>query len=1032
MTGKYITALCVAFCHVFFIIAGAQGMPHFIEKLTTENGLSSNNINDLVQDNDGFLWIATPEGLNRFDGTEVVSYYHRNDINSLPHNYVYCLKKLPGNYLAIGTQGGLCFYNSNTGVFHNFYYKQNNALDEYNNIITELETDAYGNLWAASKNCIFIFDTGRKLKKIISSPFTEADGFKQRLKFAEKILPLSNGEVLLYLYDGWHVYPGNPGTSGALTNPSLPGRLLFLNTISPPYINKYFTGSHVFPVFEKYFICVPPVADSLFLFDEEGRKWSSCFFPYNKFPYILWSQKIVMIDSTKLLFLFHNNGLAVIPVKWLNNKPVLLDPSSSLFNEHGYNNFLPDHQGNWWLATVKDGLQKISPSKQYFSSGTLMDKISKQQVKYETVSCSRYNNVLWVATYGAGFFEIDLSTGKQQQHLFYNTGNDIWSNYIWNVRQVTPDTLWVGTQNGMFWYGVSSKKYGRIPSWPGKPEVLDSVPITTQYTDSHGLVWMGLGKGNGVCYFNNKTKRFTYFSCKVPRGYPLRYPTNIAEDKKDNLWFASDGSTSLVYWNRNTDNFQTIPLPAARQKQAGNLYGIWIEGDTVLWLGSITCGLIKFCVSTNSITVYSHEKGLNNSHISSIYEDKKKRLWLITEGGLSCFNQQTETFINYTPKDGLPVKYPTDFFYYDTLDKHLFAGGEGAFFYFCPDSVTFNQSPQKILITAMQVNGKPYMLTKGKPVNFSAQENDITIHYAAIDLTNGPEIRYAYKLIGEDTGWIMAGNQRQINFSHLAPASYTFIVGAANNNSVWDAQAARINFEIHPPFTQTAWFYALILLATGVVFYAMYRFRLRQMMRTEQIRSEISKNLHDEVGANLTNISLSSLLAQKQLQNENAVSRLLERIYQDSQTVSEAMREIVWSINPGIDTLGEALPRMLHYAAELLEAKNIELQAEIAPDVEKIKLSMKERRDMYLIFKEGVNNMAKHSKAAHAIINFHLMNKTLIMIIDDDGTGFSTAAPLINNGLKNMQERARRNQWQLQIKSTTGGGTSITLNAGIA
>lgn len=331
----------------------------------------------------------------------------------------------------------------------------------------------------------------------------------------------------------------------------------------------------------------------------------------------------------------------------------------------------------------------------------------------------------------------------------------------------------------------------------------------------------------------------------------------------------------------------------------------------------------------------------------------------------------------------------------------------------------------------MQVNGNPYMFT-GNSARFSSTQNDVTIHYTAIDLTNGPGTKYAYKLIGEDTGWIMAGNQRQINFSHLAPGNYTFMVRAANSNGIWSTQTSSLRFYIRPPFTQTAWFYALIILAMAGIFYVLYRFRLGQLMRTEQMRSEISKNLHDEVGSALTNISLGSLLAQKQLHNEGSVSRILERIYQDSQNVSESMREIVWSINPKIDTLGEALPRMLHYASELLEAKGIELQAEIAPAIENLKLTMQRRRDLYLIFKETVNNLAKHSQATQVIINFHLLDNTLIMIVSDNGKGFDMTVPLINNGLKNMQERANTHQWQLNINSKPGAGATITLKARIA
>src|SRR5207253_1093058 len=138
----------------------------------------------------------------------------------------------------------------------------------------------------------------------------------------------------------------------------------------------------------------------------------------------------------------------------------------------------------------------------------------------------------------------------------------------------------------------------------------------------------------------------------------------------------------------------------------------------------------------------------------------------------------------------------------------------------------------------------------------------------------------------------------------------TFLVHASTNEGVWSDQNASFTFFIKTAFTKTVWFYGLLVLASGCIFYFMYRFRLGQLKRTEYIRREISRNLHDEVGSTLTNISLGSLLAQKQLKNEGDVNHILERIYQDSQNVSQSMREIVWSINPNINTLGDAFPRM--------------------------------------------------------------------------------------------------------------------------
>ncbi|MFI5131099.1 MAG: triple tyrosine motif-containing protein, partial [Chitinophagales bacterium] len=365
-------------------------------------------------------------------------------------------------------------------------------------------------------------------------------------------------------------------------------------------------------------------------------------------------------------------------------------------------------------------------------------------------------------------------------------------------------------------------------------------------------------------------------------------------------------------------------------------------------------------------------------------------------------------------------------------NKVLYTAGKSALFYFDPDEMDPDQPPQKTIITAMHINGVLHMPGPDKIESFRSWQNDITIQYAAIDLTNGPGTQYEYKLLGEDTGWIKAGNQRQINFGRLQAGSYTFMVRATNNSGVRSMEPASVRFYIRPPFIKTIWFYALVALFTAGLFYVLYRFRLKQLMKTEHIRSEISRNLHDEVGSTLTNISLGSLLAQKQLHDQTALQRILKKIYEDSQHVSESMREIVWSINPQIDTLGDALPRMLHYASELLEAEDIVLQAEIAPEIEHIKLTMQQRRDLYMIFKETVNNLAKHSKATQVNISFHFNEKILFMTVSDNGVGFDTSAPLINNGLKNMQERAERHQWKLQVRSTFGAGTSINLKAQIA
>ncbi len=1034
--NKYITALFVCSCSFFLNNAAAQDIPHFMEKLTREDGLSSNKISDIVQDDNGFLWIATTDGLNRFDGTEVLQYFHKDNSNSISHNYIYCLAKLADNYIAIGTQAGLDFYNSNTGVFTNFYYKQNRPVDEFSNIIPRMAIDAKGNLWAASSSCIYVFDSQRRLKNVIPSGFSETDITRRRLKFIDKMLPLSNGDMLFYLSSGIKIYSSQEKKLVDLENSPWLHQLKFLYDLSKvrsfQKSDEYTPYANVFKIFDRYFLCLKPGIDSLFVFDEQGRSISNCYFAYNKYPYILWSQQISMIDSGRLLFLYHNYGLASIKITWQNNNPIIHSLSPLLFENYEYDAALSDRQGNWWLATTEHGLQKISPGKQYFTSDTLIDNLTGKPIGYEINFISKYDNTLWVSTYGNGFFEVDLRSGSYKQHVITIKPENRWTNFVWNVRQVTTDTLWVGTQAGMFWYCLSNQKSGRIPDYPGKPFGLDTFAITTQFPDSRGRVWIGLGRGNGVCCFDTKTRHFSNYPGNSPDGYPFRYPTIITEDTKGNLWFVNDASGSLAFLGRDDEHFRVVKLQTDSHKRVSNLSALFCKNDTTLWLGTITDGLVKYNVPSGSVTMYGHEKGLSNSHIGSIYEDNDKRVWLATEGDLSSFDERSETFINYSEKDGLPASYPTSSFYYDEKTKRLYTGGGAVLFYFDPGKMNAEQQPGETMITAMYVNADLLMPDPDKMERFGYWQNNITIQYSAIDLSNGPGTKYAYKLLGEDTGWVMAGHQRQINFSRLAPGHYTFIVRASNNNGRWSTRTASVRFYIKPPFTKTIWFYALILVGIAVLFYAMYRFRLRQLTNTEQVRSEISRNLHDEVGSTLTNISLGSLLAQKQMNDLKGLNKILKRIYEDSQHVSESMREIVWSINPKIDTLGESLPRMLHYASELLEAEDIELHAEIAPEIEKVKLSMQKRRDMYMIFKEAVNNLAKHSKAKRVNIQFSLTGKIFAMKVADDGIGFDTNTTHVNNGLKNMQERAQRHHWKIFIRSEKGKGTSIMLHAQIA
>jgi len=239
-------------------------------------------------------------------------------------------------------------------------------------------------------------------------------------------------------------------------------------------------------------------------------------------------------------------------------------------------------------------------------------------------------------------------------------------------------------------------------------------------------------------------------------------------------------------------------------------------------------------------------------------------------------------------------------------------------------------------------------------------------------------------------------------------------------------------FHIKVPFTQTIWFYFSILALTFLIFYAIYKYRINQIKKLEKVRSTISRDLHDEIGANLTNISYQSLVGKMNAGNKEKVEESFLHIYQDSHKVSEAMREIIWNINPANDLLENALPRMLQYATELLEARQIKVEAALPPQAQKLELPMEQRRDLYLIFKEAINNIAKHANATRVKIIFSVKQRELTLQILDDGIGYNPNTTFAGNGIRNMKNRAAKHRWELGLNEQIVNGSSFYLRAHLA
>lgn len=999
------------FVVLLFFTSQLYGQPafHYLEKLTIEDGLSSNSVTDVVQDGDGYLWIGTSYGLNRYDGTEVVKFFAENNGHSLPNNKINDLELLDSFHIAIATNYGLSIFDTRNETFRNIIFKREPAFESYDNYILFITRDKLGSFWVSSLTSLYRFDASFHLQKTFRSEYKTSDLKKYRISYISKIIPLETGDLLLWTLG--NIWKWNHINDKIEVLDLSPGaKFSFLRGIPYPYCFKSY-GHYLVTIHNQ----------KIFLFDElSGHKVSTDFF-YNPLQPIEWSQTFSTLQDGYIAFSLANKGFIIIKINEPPNSLSISIDSNIYFKDNNFRKWKKDNEGNWWVTTLSDGLIKFSPQKQLFNEINVINPTTNKPSNYEIPGFYKSGQQLFAATYGDGIYELNPSSGKFLNYKPKN-GNPF-QNIIWNIHTHSKDILWVGTSGGLLSYSLKQNKFTNLTT--PHPGILDSFTITTDFIDSKGLLWMGVGSGNGVCVYNKLTGKFTLYPNKEG-GYPFRYPLSIAEDSAANLWFLSDNTHDLVKWNRSTKQFKTVSVSienANRNLPTGKLY---LDKQGVIWFGVEPLGLVAYNTHSENTKIYGLENGLNTNVINDITEDKSHRLWLATNQGLSIFNKITKQFINITAKDGLPKGNYSSEFYYDSSFNRMYTGIAGKIIYFSPTGFTKHRSPMKVVITRIMVNEKPIAITGKNILNLSNTQNNLTIHFTGINLTNGPENNYAYKLGKKNAKWINIGHQRQINFANLKPGTYHFTIRASRYGGSPGIITDHFTFIIKPPFTSTIWFYLLILGIISGGIYTWYRYRLQQIMKLEKIRSNISHDLHDEIGSRLTNISMMSMIATQLEPDNTKTGEWLERIKEESQAVSQNMREIVWSVNPNNDSLEEALPRMLRYTTDILEAKGIEVKVSIA-DLHGIKMDMEKRRDLFLLFKEAIQNVLKHAEATSIAINMNVKENFIFLNIIDDGKGFEPGTLPFVNGLAYMKQRALQHHWNFEIHSKIGVGTVVKL-----
>jgi signal transduction histidine kinase len=308
-----------------------------------------------------------------------------------------------------------------------------------------------------------------------------------------------------------------------------------------------------------------------------------------------------------------------------------------------------------------------------------------------------------------------------------------------------------------------------------------------------------------------------------------------------------------------------------------------------------------------------------------------------------------------------------------------------------------------------------------KTINLASDQNSFSISFAAD--TNRNDSAVYYKLEGADKDWIKAGKSATINYTLLPPGRYDFKMKCNGQN-----EKVALQIVIKLPFWLSSWFIILCCAVFIGIAYLLHTLSIRRLMAIEAIRQKVSRDLHDDIGSTLSTINILSMMAKSKLMDDPVkASEYISKISDNSSRMMEAMDDIVWSINPMNDSMQRIFARMREFATEVLEAREVEVHFHFDEEANNIILNMEQRRDIFLIFKEAINNIAKYANATEVDIKVTYKAPQLLIAVKDNGKGFDVEKADNGNGLNNMQKRAEKLMAKYSITSKLNAGTTITL-----
>ncbi|GAB1347792.1 hypothetical protein MASR1M107_00030 [Ignavibacteriales bacterium] len=562
------------------------------------------------------------------------------------------------------------------------------------------------------------------------------------------------------------------------------------------------------------------------------------------------------------------------------------------------------------------------------------------------------------------------------------------------------------------------------------------------FEDRKGNLW--IGEAGFINILNiDKHKMVSLKSDTLFRNQSARF---WYQESDSVLWIGA--IEKLVRHNQLKNTFTGFQLKYqdTTQTTAYPQMALAVDDEKNFWIGTYGGGLVYLNPKTNETKNYRVKDGLPNEYILELQIDGKGDLWASTNQGLARLEIATGKFERFNAGDGTVSREFNAGASLFTKAGIMLFGGTNGLTAFRPEEITINSAPPQVALTAFKKFNTEVKLTPGiqvaEEIEIDYKDNLISFEFTALNFINPDSNKYAYMLEGFDDFWIENGSKKEAYFTNLDPGEYTFRVKASNNDGVWNEKGASVRLIINPPFYMTWWFKTIILFAVGVFAYLMYAMRIRniraidavkiasqaRLLEQEKvIKTEISRNLHDEVNTELTLIGNKCLELSRSEQISQDFKMELQSLRLLSLQVRSLIDDVIWFIKPENEQGEKMISKLTSTIGGMLKFINYEL--DIAEDLFEpgFEVDLHIKKQMYLILKEVLQNIVKHSEATHVDIKFWRTGDVINLEIIDNGKGINMDEQITGSGLRNIRHRAQDIGAEIIVESSEGVGVKVIL-----